>query len=136
MPAQRRQQLLVQLKSLQTKLAELQGESSLILPSVDAQAVACGVASWRGIRVGKMGKDAIETALKLANTLEQRVVGQSHALNAIAQRVRTSRAGLDNPSRPVGVFMLVGPSGVRKTETALALTESLYGGEQNLITIN
>src|SRR5213075_319637 len=107
---EKRQELLSQLKSLQSKLTELQGESPLILPSVDAQAVAGVVASWTGIPVGKMVKDEVESVLKLANTLEQRVVGQTHALNAIAQRVRTSRAGLDNPTRPVGVFMLVGPS--------------------------
>jgi type VI secretion system protein VasG len=128
--------ILGELKGLQSQLSELQGETPLILPSVDAQAVASVVEAWTGIPVGKMVKNEIESVLNLASTLEQRVIGQRHALDSIGQRVRTSRAGLDNPSRPVGVFMLVGPSGVGKTETALALAESLYGGEQNLITIN
>jgi type VI secretion system protein VasG len=128
--------ILGELKRLQSQLSELQGETPLILPSVDAQAVASVVEAWTGIPVGKMVKNEIESVLNLASTLEQRVIGQRHALDSIGQRVRTSRAGLDNPSRPVGVFMLVGPSGVGKTETALALAESLYGGEQNLITIN
>jgi type VI secretion system protein VasG len=133
---QEREQLLAQLKTLQTKLSKLQGETPLILPSVDAQAVASVVASWTGIPVGRMVKNEIEAVLKLTETLEQRVIGQRHALDAIAQRIRTSRAGMDNPARPVGVFMLVGPSGVGKTETALALAETLYGGEQNVITLN
>lgn len=131
-----KQKLLTELQGLQGKLAALQGESPLILPSVDAQAVASVVADWTGIPVGRMVKNEIESVLKLADTLEQRVIGQRHALDTIAKRIRTSRAGLDNPSRPVGVFMLAGPSGVGKTETALSLAESLYGGEHNLITIN
>jgi type VI secretion system protein VasG len=83
-----------------------------------------------------MVKNEVETILKLAETLNQRVIGQRHALEMIARRIQTSRAGLENPSKPIGVFMLAGPSGVGKTETAIALAESLYGGEQNLITIN
>ena len=133
---QQRQELLTQLKSLQAKLAEVQGERPLILPSVDGQAVASVVADWTGIPVGRMVKNEIDAVLKLADTLEQRVIGQRHALETIARRIQTSRAAMDNPSRPIGVFMLVGPSGVGKTETALALAEVLYGGEQNLITIN
>jgi type VI secretion system protein VasG len=128
--------MLTELKELQAKLSALQGETPLILPSVDAQAVASVVADWTGIPVGRMVKNEIEAVLKLADTLEQRVIGQRHGLDAIAKRIRTSRAGLDNPSRPIGVFLLVGPSGVGKTETALALAEALYGGEQNIITIN
>jgi type VI secretion system protein VasG len=103
---------------------------------VDAQAVASVVGDWTGIPVGRMVKNEIETVLKLADTLNQRVIGQKHALEMIARRIQTSRAGLENPQKPIGVFMLAGTSGVGKTETALALAESLYGGEQNLITIN
>jgi len=131
-----REQLLDDLKGLQAKLHELQGESPLILPSVDAQAVASVVGDWTGIPVGRMVKNEIETIIHLADTLEQRIIGQRHALDMIAKRIQTSRAGLDNPNKPIGVFMLAGTSGVGKTETALALAESLYGGEQNVITIN
>jgi type VI secretion system protein VasG len=122
--------------SLQTKLATLQGESPLILPSVDEQAVASVVQDWTGVPVGRMVKNELEAVLKLAETLNQRVIGQRHALEMIAQRIQTSRAKLDNPNKPIGVFMLCGPSGVGKTETALTLAEALYGGEQNVITIN
>jgi type VI secretion system protein VasG len=128
--------LLTKLKGLQDELAKLQGQQPLILPTVDAQAVASVVGDWTGIPVGRMVKDEIETVLKLADTLNQRVIGQRHGLDMIASRIQTSRAGLENPNKPIGVFMLAGPSGVGKTETALALAESLYGGEQNLITIN
>ncbi|MEA2697437.1 MAG: type secretion system protein VasG, partial [Myxococcales bacterium] len=128
--------LLEKLRRLQGELAELQGQEPLILPTVDAQAVASVVGDWTGIPVGRMVKNEIETVLKLADTMGQRVIGQSHALQMIARRIQTSRAGLENPSKPIGVFMLAGPSGVGKTETALTLAESLYGGEQNLITIN
>ena len=125
-----------ELKGLQVRLAEHQGENPLILPSVDEQAVASVVGDWTGIPVGRMVKNEVQAVLRLGETLGQRVIGQSHGLDMIASRVQTSRAGLDNPSKPIGVFMLCGPSGVGKTETALALAESLYGGEQNLITIN
>jgi type VI secretion system protein VasG len=128
--------LLEDLGKLQTELAEVQGENPLILPSVDAQAVASVVADWTGIPVGRMVKNEIEAVLRLGDTLNERVVGQRHALDMIARRIQTSRASLDNPNKPIGVFLLAGPSGVGKTETALALAESLYGGEQNVITIN
>jgi type VI secretion system protein VasG len=128
--------LLEKLKEAQAELHKLQGQTPLILPTVDNQAVAAVVEDWTGIPVGRMVKDEIETVLKLAATLGQRVIGQDHALEMITRRIQTSRAGLENPSKPIGVFMLAGPSGVGKTETALALAESLYGGEQNLITIN
>jgi type VI secretion system protein VasG len=131
-----RTQALAQLKELEGKLATLQGERPLILPAVDDQAVAAVVADWTGIPVGRMVKNEVEGVLKLADTLNARVIGQRHGLDMIAKRIQTSRAKLDNPSKPIGVFMLVGPSGVGKTETALALAESLYGGEQNMITIN
>jgi type VI secretion system protein VasG len=131
-----RDKLLTELKGHQDKLKQFQGESPLIFPSVDAGAIASVVADWTGIPVGRMVKNEIEQVLKLADTLEKRVIGQRHALDIIARRVQTSRARLDNPNRPIGVFMLVGPSGTGKTETALTLTEALYGGEQNMISIN
>jgi len=128
--------LLKELKSLQKKLYELQGETPLILPCVDARAVGSVVADWTGIPVGGMVKNEIEAVLNLADKLRERVIGQDYALEAIAKRIRTSRAGIENPNKPIGVMFLVGPSGVGKTETALALAEALYGGENNLITIN
>ncbi|MDI5983666.1 type VI secretion system ATPase TssH [Halomonas sp. M4R5S39] len=127
---------MTRLETLQEELDRLQGEAPLILPSVDAQAVASVVADWTGIPVGRMVKDEVTTVLNLADRLAGRIKGQDHALEMIARRVQTSRAHLDNPGKPVGVFMLAGPSGVGKTETALTLAEQLYGGEQNLITIN
>jgi type VI secretion system protein VasG len=131
-----RAEMLSDLGGLQGKLATMQGESPLILPAVDAQAVASVVADWTGIPVGRMVKNEVEAILKIAETLNQRVIGQRHGLDMIAKRIQTSRAKLDNPNKPIGVFMLVGPSGVGKTETALTLAEQLYGGEQNMITIN
>ena len=125
-----------QLKAVQDKLSALQGEHPLILPTVDYQAVASVVGDWTGIPVGRMARNEMETILNIAATLSKRVIGQDHAMEMIAKRIQTSRAGLDNPSKPIGVFMLAGTSGVGKTETALALAEALYGGEQNLITIN
>ncbi len=128
--------LLAELHELQAKIHAVQGESPLILPSVDEQAVASVVADWTGIPVGRMVKNEVEAVLNLADTLNQRVIGQKHGLEMIARRIQTSRARLDNPQKPIGVFMLCGTSGVGKTETALALAEALYGGEQNIITIN
>jgi type VI secretion system protein VasG len=128
--------LLAQLNAVQQKLSLLQGETPLILPTVDYQAVAAVVGDWTGIPVGRMAKNEMETILKIADSLGQRVIGQDHAMEMIAKRIQTSRAGLDNPNKPIGVFMLAGTSGVGKTETALALAEALYGGEQNLITVN
>jgi type VI secretion system protein VasG len=124
------------LHRLQEDLSLAQGERPLVLPSVDEQAVASVIADWTGIPVGRMVKDEIATVLNLAKSLGQRVIGQDHALEMVAKRVQTARAGLENPNKPIGVFMLAGPSGVGKTETALTLAEALYGGEQNLITIN
>ncbi|MCA9289519.1 MAG: AAA family ATPase, partial [Phycisphaerales bacterium] len=135
-PAIDREAELARLRTLQTELEALQGESPLILPSVDAQAIASVVADWTGIPVGRMVKNEIDAVLKLGATLGKRVIGQQHGLDMIARRIQTSRASLDNPSKPIGVFMLAGPSGVGKTETALALAEALYGGEHNVITIN
>src|SRR5690606_27057867 len=110
-PAQDRDALLAELKKLQAELAELQGDAPLILPSVDQQAVASVVQDWTGIPVGRMVKNEIETVLNLAGALGRRVIGQDHALGMIASRVKTSRANLDNPGKPIGVFMLAGPSG-------------------------
>ncbi|MGA8479736.1 MAG: type VI secretion system ATPase TssH [Chthoniobacterales bacterium] len=131
-----RKDLLDGLRNAEGELATLQGEDPLILPHVDAQAVASVVSDWTGIPVGRMVKNEIQAVLNLSAALEKRVIGQNHALDAIARRVQTARAGLDNPSKPIGVFLLAGPSGVGKTETALALAENFYGGETNLITIN
>jgi len=131
-----RQTLLAELKDLQAQLHTLQAERPLILPTVDHQAVASVVEDWTGIPVGRMVKNEVESILRLADTLEERIIGQRHALDMIARRIQTSRAKLDNPNKPIGVFMLCGSSGVGKTETALALAEALYGGEQNVITIN
>ena len=124
------------LVELQSRLSALQGETPLILPTVDYQAVASVVADWTGIPVGRMARNELETVLNLDQHLKKRIIGQDHALQMIAKRIQPSRAGLDNPSKPIGVFMLAGTSGVGKTETALALAEAMYGGEQNVITIN
>ncbi|KGJ02232.1 type VI secretion system ATPase TssH [Paracoccus versutus] len=127
------------LSLLRTKMAELaerQGERPLILPSVDRLAVGAVVQDWTGIPLGRMLASQTERALGLAGLLAQRVVGQDHAMAAIASRIQTGMAGLGAPEKPMGVFMLCGPSGVGKTETALALADALYGGEQNLISIN
>jgi type VI secretion system protein VasG len=117
-------------------LRALQGERPLIFPVVDAQAVAEIVEGWTGIPAGRMQSDEIRTVLHLEEAMQRRVVGQPHALAAVAQAIATSRAGLTDPRKPIGVFLLVGPSGTGKTETALTLAELLYGGEQNLTVIN
>ncbi|MGZ5748324.1 MAG: type VI secretion system ATPase TssH, partial [Caldimonas sp.] len=131
-----REKLLAELHGEQAKLETLQGDAPLIMPSVDAQAVASVVADWTGIPVGRMVKNELQAILRLGEALGKRVIGQQHGLDMIARRIQTSRARLDNPNKPIGVFMLCGTSGVGKTETALALAEALYGGEQNVITIN
>ncbi len=128
--------LKAELKTATDELHAVQGENPLMQPVVNGQTVAEVISGWTGIPIGKMVADEINAVLNLATTLRERVLGQDHALDAIAQRIRTSRAGLTDPKRPIGVFMLVGTSGVGKTETALALAESLYGGERNLISIN
>ncbi|WP_422099594.1 type VI secretion system ATPase TssH [Variovorax sp.] len=130
------EQMRAELDAAQRKLSQLQGESPLILAAVDEQAVATVVADWTGIPIGRMVRDDAQSVLRLGEILSQRVVAQTDALDTIARRIRTARARLDNPNKPVGVFLLCGPSGVGKTETALALSEALYGGEQNLVTIN
>ncbi|MCG7629351.1 type VI secretion system ATPase TssH [Epibacterium sp. MM17-32] len=128
--------LMAELKAKNAELVSLQGDRPLMLPIVDQQAVASVVGDWTGIPVGRMVKDEIQTILSLEEHLAKRVIGQDHAMKMIAKRIQTSRAGLDNPNKPIGVFMLAGTSGVGKTETALALAEVMYGGEQNVITIN
>jgi type VI secretion system protein VasG len=124
------------LKRLSQDLAQVQGESPLLHPVVDGQAVAGVVAAWTGIPVGRMVSNEIQAILGLKERMEERIVGQPHALDAIAQAMRTSRAKLTDPRKPIGVFLMVGTSGVGKTETALTLAEILYGGEQNVTTIN
>ena len=118
------------------ELAELQGETPLVLPAVDTHAVAAVVADWTGIPLGRMVSNEMQAVLRLADTLGERVIGQRHAVETIAERIQIARARLDDPVKPHGVFLLCGPSGVGKTETALALAETLYGGEHNVITIN
>ena len=125
-----------ELKALFDELEKCQGDNPLVPIQVDGNAVAGIVASWTGIPLGKMVKDEINTVRQLKAAMAQRVIGQDHALDAIAQRVRTARANLEDPNKPKGVFLFVGPSGVGKTETALALADILYGGERKLITIN
>ncbi|MGN6459270.1 MAG: type VI secretion system ATPase TssH, partial [Achromobacter mucicolens] len=129
-PAQQR------LAGLMDELRALQGEQPLVPACVDAQIVAEIISAWTGIPLGRMVNDEIRTVLQLQPLLAERVIGQDHALEAIAQRVRTARAGLEDPDKPKGVFLFVGPSGVGKTETALALADILYGGERKLVTIN
>jgi len=153
------QDLVKEILELRAKIAEAKGETEavgeratlrekvdilgaiapdqrMIFPHVDEQSVAAVVSDWTGIPVGRMMADEVETVLNLADILNRRIIGQTHGLKMIARRIETNRAHLDNPSKPIGVFLLCGPSGVGKTETALALAEALYGGEQNIITIN
>lgn len=125
-----------QLRAAETQLRELQGEHPLVLPFVSETVIAQVVGDWTGIPVGRMVRDEIEVVLELADRLAQRVVGQRQAHAVIADRIKVARAGLADPRKPVGVFLMAGPSGVGKTETALALADALFGGEQNLVTIN
>ena len=124
------------LGALRNELRTLQGEEPLVFPAVDAQAIAEIVEGWTGIPAGRMQSNEIRTVLHLKEAMEHRVVGQPHALEAVVQAIQTSRAKLTDPRKPIGVFLLVGPSGTGKTETALTLAELLYGGEQNLTVIN
>ncbi|MEO7985610.1 MAG: type VI secretion system ATPase TssH [Gemmatimonadales bacterium] len=125
-----------ELGHLNEELETLQGETPLVRVCVDGRLVGEVISGWTGIPVGKMLRDELGTVLGLEGQLGARIIGQGHALEAISRRIRTSRAGIEDPNKPVGVFMLVGPSGVGKTETALALSDLLYGGERNVITIN
>ncbi|PYO74833.1 MAG: type VI secretion system ATPase TssH [Gemmatimonadetes bacterium] len=124
------------LVKLAAELESLQGETPLVPVVVDANLIGQVISGWTGIPAGKMLRDEVNVTLNLERHLEARIIGQSHSLEAISRRIRTSRAGIEDPNKPVGVFLLVGPSGVGKTETALALSDLLYGGERNLITIN
>ena len=128
--------LRAELNRLNKELEEAQGETPMMQACVTSQSIAEVISGWTGIPVGKMLADEINTVLTLKGRLEKRVIGQSHALEAISQRIRTARANLTDPRRPVGVFILVGPSGVGKTETAVTLADTLYGGERNMVTIN
>jgi type VI secretion system protein VasG len=130
------ERLRTDLARLEQQLTTVQGETPLVFPVVAGQAIAEVVAGWTGIPVGKMVRDEIKAVMNLHQRLEERVVGQSHALKAIAERIRVSRANLTDPRRPIGVFMLLGPSGVGKTETALALADILYGGDRSMVVIN
>ncbi|MBL8232386.1 MAG: type VI secretion system ATPase TssH [Bryobacterales bacterium] len=125
-----------QLKGIEAELSALQGESPLMRVAVDTHVVGEIISSWTGIPVGNMMRDEVQTILELEKHLGARVIGQDHALHAISQRIRTSRARLEDPKKPIGTFLLVGPSGVGKTETALTLAAMLYGGEHNMVTIN
>ena len=125
-----------ELTNLSNQLTGIQNESPLMQPSVDAQAIAEVIANWTGIPVGKMMNDEIKSVVNLTNQLKQRVIGQTHALDLISKAIQTSRAGLTDPRKPIGVFLMVGPSGVGKTETAMALADIMYGGEQNITVIN
>lgn len=124
------------LDTAQRELYELQGETPLIFPMVDGQAVAAIIENWTGIPAGRVRSNEIRTVLNLEAAMAQRIIGQPHALEAVAQAIRTNRAGLTDPRKPIGVFMMVGTSGTGKTETALTLANLLYGGEQNLTVIN
>jgi type VI secretion system protein VasG len=124
------------LASLNSELDQLQGETPLMRVCVDSQVVGEVISGWTGIPLGKMATDEIQAVLQLEKQMGARVIGQDHALGAISERLRISKANLEDPNKPIGVFMLVGPSGVGKTETALALADIFYGGERNLITIN
>lgn len=128
--------ILEKLSEIETTLRALQGDVPVVFPEVSESVVAAIVSDWTGIPVGRMVKDEVGAVLNLSVNLAQRVVGQGNALDQIGERIQTARCGLTDPNKPVGVFLLVGPSGVGKTETALALSEAMYGGEQNLITIN
>jgi len=130
------EKLRAELGALSAELSALQGETPLMQAVVNSQTIAEIISGWTGIPVGKMLTDEIRTVMELKDRLEARVIGQGHALEAISQRIRTARANLTDPRRPVGVFLLVGPSGVGKTETALTLADTLYGGERNVVTIN
>ncbi len=131
-----RDALRAELSALTDQLRVMQGETPLVRVVVDASLIGDVVSGWTGVPVGKMMSDELQIALKLEDHLGHRVIGQGHALEQISRRIRTSKAGIEDPNKPIGVFLLVGPSGVGKTETAMALSDMLYGGERNLITIN
>jgi type VI secretion system protein VasG len=124
------------LKGLEKDFARVQGSTPLVAIAVDAQIVSEVISGWTGIPTGRMLVNEIDTVLKMEKLLGERIIGQDHALAAVGQMIQTAHAGIEDPSKPTAVFLFVGPSGVGKTETALALSELLYGGEENVITIN
>jgi type VI secretion system protein VasG len=125
-----------ELAKLRKELADLQGENPLVMPVVDGSAISQIVGGWTGIPIGKMVRNELDLLLQLDKKLGERVIGQDHGLKEIAERIRTARAELGDPRRPIGVFLLVGPSGVGKTETAMALADLLYGGDRNMVVVN
>jgi type VI secretion system protein VasG len=125
-----------ELTKLNDELTAVQGETPLVPVTVDGELVGQVISAWTGVPVGKMLRDDLSMALELEKHLQRRIIGQDHALEVISHRIRTSKAGIEDPGKPIGVFLLVGPSGVGKTETALTLSDLLYGGEHNVITIN
>lgn len=136
MTDEQRGKIKTEVRKLQAQLLDMQGETPLVHVCCDSNAIAETVGAWTGIPVGRMVSNEIQTVLKLKDLMEESVVGQSHALDQIAQSIRTSRARIEDPNRPIGIFLLAGTSGVGKTETALTLASLLYGGEQNMTTIN
>lgn len=124
------------LATLQAELSQIQGNAPLLSLDVDVRTVATVIADWTGVPLSSLLKDEQTDLLQLENHLATRVVGQDAALVEMAQRLRTAKTGLTSENGPLGVFLLVGPSGVGKTETALALADTLFGGEKSLITIN
>ena len=125
-----------QLRSQMQGLEATSPDDRMVYAHVDEQSVASIISDWTGIPAGRMVSDELKSILTLGDRLKERVIGQDHGLEMIAKRIETASAKLSNPNKPIGVFMLCGPSGVGKTETALALAEAVYGGEQNIITIN
>ena len=124
------------LKEMEEELARVQGDDPLVTVEVDSVTISDVISGWTGIPTGRMLTDEIQTVLQMEKLLGERIIGQDYALAAIAQMVQTAHAGIEDPSKPTGVFMFVGTSGVGKTETAIAISDLLYGGEQNLISIN
>jgi type VI secretion system protein VasG len=135
-PVENEDQLKADLKTAIEAMQEAHGDNPMVFGVVDQDAVAAVVGDWTGIPMGRMVKNEIESVLTISDQLKKRVIGQDHAMDAIAKRIQTSRAKLDNPNKPVGVFMLCGPSGVGKTETAMVLSELLFSGDDSLIVIN
>ncbi|RMM87034.1 ATP-dependent Clp protease ATP-binding subunit [Pseudomonas savastanoi pv. glycinea] len=125
-----------QIAAVRAELASVQGEQPLVHALVDGGTIGEVISGWTGIPLGKMLRDEIDTVQSLPALLGERVLGQDHALEEIGKRIKISRARMEDPNKPIGVFLLLGPSGVGKTETALALADTLYGGERNVITIN
>ncbi len=128
--------LQAQLQVAREKLAELQGDDPLVFIEVDPDAVARVVSDWTGVPLGKMQRDAVGSILSLSEQIKHRIRGQDHAVDTITTAIKAAQSGLRDPRQPVGIFLLVGPSGVGKTETALAVADQLFGGEQALVSVN